>query len=65
MNVNIESAFNANLELATDENPEKEYSELIKIATEWTIDEVTETICRVAENRKARHIEAVNLYHYV
>jgi hypothetical protein len=56
--------FEQNLELSKEEKPELDLNAHIRIAEEWTIDDLAGFVGRIAENRKAGHQDAVNKNFY-
>ncbi len=62
--ISVDARFHANLHLAKEEQPSLPLPAQIALAAEWTLDELTSIVARLAERAKWQHIEAVNLAFY-
>ena len=58
--MDVQKKFEESLELAKEDHPLKSLEEQIAIAVEWTLNDVTNLVTRLADQRKWGHIEAVN-----
>lgn len=60
----VKTLFETNLDLVKEENPLLRFTHQVNIAADWTSEELTNRVNRIAEDRKAGHQEAVNKMHF-
>lgn len=58
--MDLKERFENNLEAAKEERPKAAFAEQVKLAQDWTVEDVTRMIGGYAAQRLAGHQEAIN-----